>query len=145
MRWQRVAWIVGAGHFIASSVLLGIHWDQIGRRLSKETVPVLAGYAVLSIVLLLCFARIGRRAGFGKQMFGVALIPYLSSSLAYLGVIAASDRFVAIAGGAGILPMLVVASYFPYLALWGPVISVANVMSLLLGRKVGGLGPHASN
>ena len=142
---MRVAWFVGIAHFVASTLLLGINWDQVGRRLTRDTILILVGYALVSFVILLLSAWLSRKARLGAQIVVVALVPYLSASIAYVGGLAVSGRMGAMIHNVGILPVFFVAAYFPYLVIWGPIISAANVGALLLGRKVAlGVGRSAS-
>ena len=131
-------WFAGVGHFGASALLWGIHWDRVGRRLASLTFPVLAGYALFSIAFLLLLAWLSRKEGFGgfKQIVAAALIPYLSAVLGYLGAFAFSDRAGAMVQHAGIFSVLGVAAVFPYFVLWGPAVSAVNAASFLLWHGI---------
>jgi hypothetical protein len=136
MRFQWSPWLSVVGsHLIASIIVIYWNWGQINRRLALVTLPIVATYAILSVVIIIFYLIFRRSAKFGELGITAALVPYISASIAYLTVYVASDRFLA-PYGPNFLSVLYVGLIAPYFSLWGPLVSISNVFFLFLYRKL---------
>lgn len=128
---------------LTSSVVMVFNFEQLERRLHRELFDTVTVYGVMSIVTLLLVARLL------TSQVRVALV---SSALPY---VAAVGAFVVVTmpwalgssnASSNVVSSLVVALFFPYLAIYGPVISLANAVLMLSWiRFVGRRSPPAEN
>ena len=125
---------LGLLHFITSAVVIFLLWEPITHRISKETWPILVGYGLMSLVLVATpSVRWSRRQ---RMLFAFA-VPYLASTLAYFVVAFfwAINRAPSYSV-ADITGFFAVTLVFPYLAIWGPLISIGNALLVwLMNRK----------
>lgn len=112
-------------HVSASVATIGFYFDQIERRLHRELSAFLAGYAIISIVAALSSGR------FLTSQIRVALVafalPYVACVIGFLVValtwsLGTSDVWPNVSSS------LIVSLVFPYLAVYGPAISLANMV-----------------
>ena len=121
---------LGFTHFITSAVVISLQWESITRRLSTEFWPILVGYGFISVVLVAISSMLWSRK---QRILLAAAVPYLAASLAYAAVLYfwAANRPLSYSG-ADITGFFAVTLFFPYLAIWGPLISISNVLLVWL-------------
>lgn len=128
-------------HAITSAVVIFLQWESVTRRLSSEIWSILFGYGFISLALVVISSLFWNKILNKKQlMLLAAVVPYLAASSAYAVVLYfwATNRPVS-HSGSDIAGFLGVTLFFPYLAIWGPLISVGNLLLVWLmirpGRK----------
>ena len=118
--------VLGFAIVISSCTVFLMQWSWISRRLSKETLPILIVYGVISL-LLIAGASLMRKNK--HLLLWAAFVPYLAASLAY----AFALTFWAISRSSiysftDLSGFLMVTMFAPYLAIWGPLISMGSVL-----------------
>src|SRR3990167_3909335 len=119
----------GIAHVVTSAAVIFLQWEPVTRRLSSEIWPILFGYGSISLALVVIFSLFWNKTLNRKQlMLLAAVLPYLAASSAYAVVLYfwVTNRPVSYSN-TDIAGFLGVTLFFPYLAIWGPLISVGNV------------------
>lgn len=126
MRTSRVAilFIPGLVNNAVSAVVIALPWVHADRRLGDSWVGFLICYSLLSLVI----GGVGpsrSRGTFDASVYFAGVIPLVAAAVSYAVVsIPWIERS---ATAMNLVSVLVTALYYPYLALWGPLISLANV------------------
>jgi hypothetical protein len=100
-------------------------------RLSKEITPMVAGYLIFSILLIWIFWICNGRWRFEARLIMAAVTPYVSSLIAFMYIYLTGLR-----GGSDFFQALLVGSFAPYLAFWGPMISVCSIGLLFVLERI---------
>lgn len=109
-----------------SAAVIFFQWESIAHRLSREVDFLLMGYALCSLVFV--------AASFARQKMSnflllAAAIPYISSTIAYaIDLIVWSKNLKSQVPASDLFNFLLIALFFPYFAMWGPLISALNLV-----------------
>ena len=123
--------LIHATHICVSAVLLAINCEQVNRRLGREVVPVIWLYGLLSVALLLILTSAKLKTTLREGIF-IFLIPYISSSLAYLLAMLLSHANMLTTGN--FWPIVLVSFYFPYMVVFGPLVGLIDAAVFFLLR-----------
>lgn len=120
-------------HGTASAIVILLNWDLIDRRLSRITIPLLIGYGAISLLLLVTVPFFKKK---NYVIVWMTVLPYIAVSIAYAVVtyLWITNRS-ANATPFEIFPVIVITLTFPYLAIWGPIISIVNAVVVFLLEK----------
>jgi hypothetical protein len=118
-------WILAALiHGAVSATVILLNWDSIERRLSRETTSLLILYAFISLALSVAIPFFKKK---NYVIAWMAILPYIAASIAYAVVtyLWITNRSVK-ATAIEIFPIIMITLFAPYLAIWGPIISIIN-------------------
>jgi hypothetical protein len=129
--------ILCASHIVSVSIAFWWNWSSISRRLSRSTLPIVANYATASLALLIAIWLIYRRREVNLRTATTisSLLPYFSALTAFFS--SEVPRWYASGHYPDILSIFFIGMFAPYLVLWGPVVSIANLTVIMTVHYVG--------
>jgi hypothetical protein len=121
-------------HGATSAAVILSNWDSIERRLSRETISLLTLYTIASLLLLIVILFLKKN---NYVIAWMTLLPYLAISIAYILVLYLwiTNRSTK-AQPLEVFPVVMITLSFPYLVIWGPIISVINLLAMYLLKKI---------
>jgi len=123
-----------ASELVMSFIVLSWNWSQITRRLPMVAAQIVVNYAIASFVLLFVVRIFNTKneSGLLNVILVAVFIPYLAAIFAYF------SEEIPMWNSFGHYPELssifFVGMFAPYLVLWGPVVSIVNLVVVLLGK-----------
>lgn len=130
-------------HALTSAVVMAVNFEQLQRRLHRELFDILTVYGVISVLALFLIARM-LTSQIRIALASLAL-PYVTAAGAFV-VVAVPWALGTSNGSSNVVSSLAVALFFPYLAIYGPVISLANAALVMVWvRFEGRRSPPTTN